>query len=121
MVKNQIERSVNDMKQTLEAQGLTYDLYLTYIGMNDADFRASRKEETEKQIKTTLVLNELVKQNNLKAEENEVEEKIAELASKMKKSVEELKKTMNDSQRNVIESNIVSEKVINLLKEKNNI
>ena len=121
MVKNQIDRAIEEMKQTLEAQGLTYDIYLTYINMTDAELRASRKEETEKQIKSGLVLGELVKQQDIKVSEEEIEAKIVELAEKMKKPVEELKKTMNESQRNIVETNIVSEKVIKLLKEKNNI
>lgn len=121
MVRTQIDRAVEEMKQTLEAQGLTYDLYLTYINMTDAELRASRKEETEKQIRSGLVLGELVKAENIKVDDEEIEAKIAELAEKMRKPVEELKTTMNDSQRNLIETNIVSEKVIKLLKEKNNI
>ena len=50
-----------------------------------------------------------------------VKTKIKELADKMKKTEKELKKTMTPSQREVIENNIISEKVIKLLKEKNNI
>ena len=51
----------------------------------------------------------------------EIEAKIEELAANTKKKPAELKKTMNPSQREVIENNIVSEKVIKLLKEKNTI
>ena len=42
-------------------------------------------------------------------------------AKKMKKTEKELMKTMNPNQKEAIENNIISEKVINLLKEKNNI
>lgn len=121
MVDNQIDRAVEEMKQSLAAQGLTYELYLSYVNMTDKQLRDSRRENTRMQIKTTLVLEELVNQNKIEATEEEVESKIAELAEKMKKPVEEFKKTMNPSQRGVIENNIISEKVINLLKEKNNI
>lgn len=121
MVNNQISRSVEDMKRSLAAQGMSYEMYLAYVGMDDKQFRESRKADTEKQIRTTLVLNELVKQENITASEEEVEAKIEELAKNMKKKPAELKKTMNPSQREVIENNIISEKVINLLKEKNTI
>jgi len=121
MVKTQIDRAIAEMEQSLAAQGLTYDIYLTYIGMTDEQFRNSRKDDTKAQIKTSLVLSELVKQQDIKAEESEVEAKIEELAAQMKKKPAELKKTMKNSQREVIENNIISEKVINLLKEKNNI
>ena len=121
MVKSQIERAISEMEQSLMSQGLTYEIYLSYIGMTDDEFRDSRKDETRKQIKTSLVLSEFIKEQGLKVEESEVEAKIEELATQMKKKPEELKKTMKSSQRDVIENNILSEKVINLLKEKNNI
>lgn len=121
MVKTQLDRSIEEMKQSLSAQGLTYEMYLAYTGMTDESFRKSREEEIKKQIETSLVFSEIVKQNEIKAEEADVEAKIAELADKMKKSVDEVKKSMQPSQKEVIENNIISDKVIKLLKEKNNI
>jgi len=121
MVNNQINRAVEDMKRTLSAQGMSYDMYLAYTGMTDEQLRNDRKADTEKQIKTSLVLAEIVKKENIEATDADFEAKVAELAEKMKKSEKELKKTMTDSQKEVIENNIISEKVIKLLKEKNNI
>jgi len=121
MVNNQINRAVEDMKRSLAAQGMSYEMYLAYVGMTDQQLRDSRKADVEKQIRTTLVLNELVKKENIEATAEEIEAKIEELAANMKKKPAELKKTMNPSQREVIENNIVSEKVIKLLKEKNTI
>ena len=121
MVNNQINHAIEDMKRSLAAQGMSYEMYLAYVGMTDKELRDSRKGDVEKQIRTTLVLNELVKKENISASAEEVEAKIEELAANMKKKPAELKKTMNPSQREVIENNIVSEKVIKLLKEKNTI
>ncbi len=121
MVNNQINRAIEDMKRTLSAQGMSYDMYLAYTGMTDEQLRNDRKADTEKQIKSSLVLAEIVKKENIEATDADFEAKVAELAEKMKKSEKELKKTMTDSQKEVIENNIISEKVIKLLKEKNNI
>ena len=121
MITNQINRAVEDMKRTLAAQGMSYEMYLAYTGMTDESLRASREADTEKQIKSSLVLGEIVKKENIKAEEADVEAKIAELAEKMGKTAKDLKKTMNPNQREIIENNIITEKVIKLLKEKNNI
>ena len=121
MVNNQIARAVEDMKQSLQAQGMSYEMYLAYVGMTDESFRNSRKADTEKQIKTSLVLSEIVKKENIKVSDEEFDAKVAELADKMKKKPAELKKTMTAQQREVIENNIVSDKLIALLKEKNNI
>ncbi len=121
MVTNQINRAIEETKRSLASQGMSYEMYLAYIGMTDEKFRESREADTEKQIKTTLVLTELVKKEGIKAEEADIDAKLAELAEKMKKTAEELKKTMTPSQKEVLENNIISEKVIKLLKEKNNI
>ena len=121
MVNNQITREIEEMKRALANQGMSYEMYLAYTNMTEEQLRDSRKADTEKQIKTTLVLSELVKVENIKAEEADIEAKIEELANNMKKKPAELKKTMNANQKEVIENNIVSEKVIKLLKEKNNI
>ena len=121
MVTNQINRAVEEMKRSLAAQGMSYEMYLAYTGMTDEALRASREADTEKQIKSSLVLGEIVKKENIKAEEADVDAKIAELAEKMGKTAKDLKKTMNPNQREIIENNIITEKVIKLLKEKNNI
>ena len=121
MVTNQINRAIEEMKRSLASQGMSYEMYLAYTGMTDAKLRESRMADTEKQIKTSLVLNELVKAENIKIEESDVDEKLAELAAKMNKTVEELRKTMTPKQKDVIDSNIITGKVIKLLKEKNNI
>lgn len=121
MINNQINREIEDMKRALAAQGMSYEMYLAYTNMTDDKLRESRKADTEKQIRTSLVLAEIVKQNDIKVEEKDFDAKVEELANNMKKKPAEIKKTMNLNQKEVIENNIISEKVINLLKEKNNI
>ena len=121
MVTNQINRAIEEMKRSLASQGMSYEMYLAYTGMTDETFRKSREEETEKQIKTSLVLSEIVKAENVKAEDADIDAKLEELAGRMNKTAEELKKTMTNEQRAVVSDNIITEKVIKLLKEKNNI
>ena len=121
MVRNQIARSVEEMKRSLAAQGMSYEMYLAYVGMTDETFRASREADTEKQIKASLVVAELVKKVGLKVEEADFDARVEELAEKMKKKPADLKKTMTANQKELIENNIMSDKVIKFLKEKNNI
>ncbi|MBQ8451328.1 MAG: trigger factor [Clostridia bacterium] len=121
MINNQIARDIEDMKRTLQMQGMSYEMYLGYVGMTDEQFRETRKKGTENQIKMSLVLSELVKKENITVTDEDVENKLKELAEKTKKTVKDLKKDMNPSQKAVVENNIISDKVIKLLKEKNNI
>lgn len=121
MTNTQLEKSIEDMKTSLKAQGLSYEMYLAYMGLDDKKFRDTRREEIRKQIRTSLIVDEIIKKEGIKVEESDVDAKINEIAEKMKKTSEELKKTMSSTQRTVIENNIISEKVIKLLKEKNTI
>ncbi len=121
MVTNQINRGIEEMKRSLAAQGMSYEMYLAYTGMTDETFRKSREVETEKQIKTSLVLSEIVKAEKVTAEDADIDAKLEELAGRMNKTAKELKKTMTSEQKAVVSDNIITEKVIKLLKEKNNI
>lgn len=121
MVETQLDAFVDDIKDRLAYQGLSFDDYLKYMGTTLADYRKTREDEARQSVKTSLVLQEIIKVENIEATQEDFDNKLAEVASRMGKDVKELKKTMNANQESMIKNNIISEKVIKLLKELNNI
>ena len=121
MVETQLDAFVDDIRSRLAYQGLKFEDYLKYMGMTEQEYRKSREEDAKKSVKTSLVLQEIVKQEKVEATTEEIDAKLAEIAERMGKKPAELKKTMNSNQEATIKNNIVSEKVINRLKELNNI
>ena len=121
MVETQLDAFVDDISDRLAYQGLRVEDYFAYMGTNEADYRKSREQEAKEAVKTSLVLQEIVKVENIEATQEDINQKLEELAERMGKKVSEVKKTMNANQESIVRNNIISEKVIKLLKELNNI
>ena len=68
---------------------------------------------------STLVIDKIVRTENIKAEPEEVEAKIAEQAASVGKTAEEYKKNLDPRQREYIESDIVVSKLFDFLKSNN--
>ena len=78
------------------------------------------KERAEKTVKTRLVMEAIVKAENITADEESVEARIAELAGQMGKTVEEVKKNMHPSETDYIKNEVISKNVVEFLKKANN-
>ena len=66
-----------------------------------------------------LVISQLIKEENIEATEEEVNEKVAEQAASVGKETEEYKKNMDPRQFDYIRSDIVLTKLFKFLKENN--
>ena len=121
MVETQLDSFVNDIRERLAYQGLHFEDYLKYMQMTEQEYRKTREADAKNAVKTSLVLQEIIKVEKIESTKEEFDAKLAELAKRMGKKPEELKKTMNHAQEDAIKSNIVSEKVIDRLKDLNNL
>ncbi len=121
MVEDQLNRMIDDVQNRLAYQGLKFEDYLAYTGSNMEAYRDSRRDEAKNAVKTTLVLEEIVKAEKIEVTEADIEAKLAEISSKMGKTVEELKKTVVKGQEEYLKNTIISEKVIKVIKDLNKI
>ena len=93
MIDAETDRALNEMNQRLQYQGLNLEQYLKMMGQTEAQVRNSYKEQSERQVKSRLVLDAIVKEEKLEASDKELEEKYKELAEAYKGSkIEDLKK-----------------------------
>ncbi|MEB3287257.1 MAG: trigger factor [Vampirovibrionales bacterium] len=79
MVARETRLLVEDIKQRVKSQGLSWEKFLESQG---ADATMSNlREEATKRIKTSLVFGTLAKQEGIRVEENEFSEQVRELAA----------------------------------------
>ena len=121
MVDSQIDHTIQDMSQRLAYQGLRFEQYLEYMGTTMADFRKSREEDARNSVKTSLVLEEIIKAEGLKVTAADTKKKIKEIAEATKRNVTDVEREVKDGGEDYLKNTILSEKVINRLKELNNI
>ena len=65
MVETQIDNMEQDISSRLSYQGMNLDQYLKMIGKTKQEFRDEYKEEAEKQVKTNLVLEAIMKDSQI--------------------------------------------------------
>lgn len=115
MIETEIDNMLKDIETRLSYQGLNMEQYLQLVGKTEADMRKEYEEQAQKSVKSRLVLEAVVKAENLEASEEEVAEKIEEMAKNYGKDAEELKK--NEHLVNYIKDNMKVEKAISFVVE----
>ena len=113
MVETEIDNMVRDIEQRLNYQGLGIKQYLQMLNKTEADMREEFKEQAEKNAKTKLVLEEIIKSEKIEATEELVKEKLEEMAKSYGKDIEELEK--NENLKKYIEEGIKTENAIKFI------
>ena len=123
MIESQIDAMVRNAEYRMGMQygGLKLADYLKYMGSNMDDFRNGYRAQAGENVKAQLVIDAIVRAENIKAEESEIEAKLEELAKAAGKTLEEYKKDVTDSQREYLANDIVVNKLFDFLKENNNL
>ena len=115
MVDTEIDNMLKDIEKRLSYQGLDMKQYLQMIGKTEEDMRKEYEEQAKKSVKSRLVLEEIVKQEKLEASEEEISEKIKEMAENYGRKAEDLKD--NEHLINYIKENISVEKAVKFVVE----
>ena len=123
MIESQIDAMVRNAEYRMGMQygGLKLADYLKYMGSNMDDFRNGYRAQAGENVKAQLVIDAIVRAENIKAEESEIEAKLEELAKAAGKTLEEYKKDVTDSQCEYLANDIVVNKLFDFLKANNNL
>lgn len=119
MVETEAEDMVNEFEYRLMYQGIKFDDYLSYVGMTKDQVKAEYKDQASKSVKVRLVMEQIVKTEELKFSEAEIDEKLEKAASEAGKSVDEFKKTVKKEQIDYMINQVLSDKLLAMLKENN--
>ena len=119
MIEREIDSLVQKFEYQLMYQGLKLQDYLDFLKVTEADFRKNYEEQAKKNVLHQLIISQIIKEENIEATEDEVNEKVAEQAKSVEKEVEEYKKGMDARQFDYIRSDIVITKLFKFLKENN--
>lgn len=119
MIEEQAEAFIHDFEHRLSHQGLKLEDYVNYMGTTVEELKNSRLEDAKKTCKTRLVIEAIIKKEDLKVENEDMEKAFAKQALKMGTSVEEIKKGLNEHALSHIANDIIIEKLLNFLKENN--
>ena len=121
MIENQIDYMVQEMEYRLSYQGLRLDDYLKYMGKSMDEFRSTYKDQAQDIVKSQLVIDAIITGEKIEATEEDVEERVNEMAKAQNKPAPDVKKNMAARQLDYIKNEIVIKKLFKFLKEENKI
>lgn len=121
LIDRQIDISLRDLDYNLRYQGLDLDKYLEITGKTKEDLRKEMHDDAALRVKTQLVVDKIGKVENITATDEEVENRLNEMARNYNIKVEDLKKELNESQINNIKDDIVYFKTIDFIFENSKI
>lgn len=116
MIEMEIENMLQNMEQRLSYQGLKLAQYLQMMGKTEEDMKKEYEPQALDAIKSRLALEAIIKTEKIEATEEEVDEKLKEMAKNYgKENDEEFLK--NENVRNYIKEGLASEKAVDFLVE----
>lgn len=113
MIEMEIDNMVKDIEARLSYQGLKLEQYLQMIGKTEAEMRKEFEEQANKSVKSRLVLEAIVKAEDLKANDEEITEKLKEMAKQYNKDEKELLE--NEQLKTYIADSMKTEKAIEFI------
>ncbi len=116
LVERQLDNMLQEMEQYLRYQGLDLEKFLEVTQKKEEDLREEQREEAEKRVKANLVLDAIIKEEGLEASEEELQEKIEELANQYGDSPERVREVFEKQGRlDMIREEIRMRKLIDFL------
>ncbi len=119
MIETETEDMVAEFEYRLMYQGIKLDDYLGYVGLDKEGLKNEYKEQAAKSVKVRLVMEHIVRAEDLKFSDEEIDEKLSKMAADQGKDLDSFRKTLRKEQIDYIVNQILSDKLMNLLKEAN--
>ncbi len=113
MIDSEIDKMLKDVEQRLQYQGLTLNQYFSISGKTEVQVRDEMKEQAEKTVKSRLVIEAIIKAEDIKPDEKEIKEKLKEMAKNYGKTEEEIEK--NEYLKDYVTENLKVENAIKFI------
>ena len=116
ILNQELESTVNDIRQNIQNQGLDLDTFLKITGKTAETFKEEIKPQAEKRARLNLILEAIVKAENLTVSEEEIDEEIKAMAESYGKEFDEVKELLA-AYRNTISGDLLMRKAVAIIRD----
>ena len=117
MVEAEIDGMIKEFDQQLRYQGLSIDQYIQFTGGTVDSMREQMKEDALARVKTSLVIEKVMNQENIQISDEDVEAEIVKIAEMQNRNVEDVKKLFERDNFEYLKSNLKTRKTVDFLVE----
>mgnify|MGYP002566084969 CR=1 FL=1 len=110
MIETEVDNMVKDVEVRLSYQGLKLDQYLKMMNKSEEEFRKEFEEQAKKSVKSRLILEAIGKDAKIEVSEEEIANKVKEMATNYGRKEEEL--LGNEELKQYLENSMKTEKAV---------
>ena len=112
MIETQQRQMVDDFAQRLQMQGLSLDQYFQFTGMTASAMMDQVKPQAESRIKSSLLLEAIVKAEGIEATEEDFTAEVAKMAEQYKMEVTAVEEMLGEGGKKQVMSDLAIAKAV---------
>jgi len=121
MLAEEGERMIGELKMRMHYSGMKFEDFLKYTNQTEEEVKLSRIEEAKKSVKVRLILESIIKKEEIKPEKEDIEAEIEKLAKDSGKEIDVLRKSLKENDFNRMMNKILADKLFDFLRANNTI
>lgn len=115
MIDNQVNSMINDFANNMMQQGLSMEQYMQFTGMTMDKFKEQVRPDAVKRIQSSLVLEQIAKDENLEVTDADVEAEVEKMAAAYGMEVDKIKDYIQDAEKESMKKDIAIEKAVSFI------
>ncbi len=115
MLETQIESMIEDFAQRISQQGLSFEQYMQFSGLTMEKLKDQVKPDALSRIKSSLVLEQIVTEENIEATEEDLNTEIDKMAEAYKMTADQIRTMMGEAEQKSIKKDIAIQKAVTLV------
>lgn len=117
MIEIQTRQMAEEFAQRIQMQGLNIQQYFQFTGMDANKFMENLKPQAEKRIQSRLVLEAIVKAENITVSDEEVEKEFESMATAYQMEVEKVKELIGETEKEQLVMDLAVQKAVDLVRD----
>lgn len=115
MIDLQVRQMTDDFARRIQQQGLTVEQYFQFTGLTQEKIMEEFQPQAVKRIKTRLVLEAIVKAENIEVSDERLDEEIQKMADAYKMEFDKLKEYMGENEAAQMKEDIAVQEAVTLI------
>lgn len=115
MLDTQCENMINEFAQRISQSGLSMEQYMQFSGLTQDKLKEQVRPEAETRIKSSLVLEQIAKEENIEVTDEEINAEVDKMAAAYGMEADKLKEYMGDAEKESMKRDLAVTKAVTLI------
>lgn len=115
MIEAQAQQMVEEFAQNIAMQGISFEQYMQFTGATVEQLMEQVKPQAQARVESSLVLEAIVKAENIEASDEEFDKEIADMAERYQMEAEKVNELLSDKDKENLKADICARKAAQMV------